>query len=119
MKTKTLKIILAALTVVSLALAIYCLVVSIKGTGNIWALPAALGLTALGNFINIILFEEVQREGGIRWPLSLMNQRCIPAISVGSSSRWKRCTNFLEDIKEAYRVFEGRAEGIIKIAVGI
>ena len=66
-----------------------------------------------------IFFEEVQREGGIRWALSLMNQRCIPAISVGSSSRWKRCTNFLEDIKEAYRVFEGRAEGIIKTAVGI
>lgn len=53
MKTKTLKIILAAVTVVSLALAIYCLVVSIKGTGSSWALPAALGLTALGNFINI------------------------------------------------------------------
>ena len=40
-----------------------------------------------------IFFEEVQREGGIRWALSLMNQRCIPAISVGSSGRWKRCTN--------------------------
>ena len=53
MKTKTLKIILAAVTVVSLALAIYCLVVSIKGTGSNWALPAALGLTALGHFINI------------------------------------------------------------------
>ena len=53
MKTKTLKIILAAVAVVSLALAIYCLVVSIKGTGNSWALPAALGLTSLGNFIII------------------------------------------------------------------
>ena len=53
MKTKTLKIILAAVAVVSLALAIYCLVVSIKGTGSSWALPVALGLTALGNFINI------------------------------------------------------------------
>ena len=53
MKTKALKIILAAVTVVSLALAIYCLVVSMKGTGSCWALPAALGLTALGNFINI------------------------------------------------------------------
>ena len=53
MKTKTLRIILAAVTVVSLALAIYCLVLSIKGTGSSWALPAALGLTALGNFINI------------------------------------------------------------------
>ena len=53
MKTKTLQIILAVVTVVSLALAIYCLVLSIKGTGSSWALPAALGLTALGNFINI------------------------------------------------------------------
>ena len=50
MKTNTLRIILAAVT---LALAIYCLVVSIRGTGSSWALPAALGLTALGNFINI------------------------------------------------------------------
>ena len=54
MKPKTLKIILAAVTIVSLALAIYCLVVSIKGTGSSWALPAALGLSALGNFINIL-----------------------------------------------------------------
>ena len=53
MKTKTLKIILASVAVVLLALAIYCLGVSIKGTGSSWALPAALGLTALGNFINI------------------------------------------------------------------
>ena len=58
MKTKTLKIILAAVTVVSLALAIYCLVVSIKGTGSRWALPAALGLTALGNFINIYSLKK-------------------------------------------------------------
>ena len=53
MKTKTLRIILAAVTAVSLALAIYCLVVSIRGTGSSSALPAALGLTARGNFINI------------------------------------------------------------------
>ena len=47
MKTKTLKILLAAVTVVSLALAIYCLVVSIKGsarrapvhTVHLWAVP--------------------------------------------------------------------------------
>ena len=58
MKTKRLKILLAALTVVSLALAIYCLVVSMKGTGSSWALPAALGLTALGNFINIYLLKR-------------------------------------------------------------
>lgn len=61
MKPKTLKIILAAVTVVSLALAIYCLVVSIKGTGSSWALPAALGLTALGNFINIYSLTLVKR----------------------------------------------------------
>ena len=53
MKTKTLRIILAAVTVISLALAIYCLVVSIRGTGSSWVLCSALGLTALGNFINI------------------------------------------------------------------
>ena len=58
MKTKTLKIILAAVTVVSLALAIYCLVVSIKGIGSSWALPAALGLTALGSFINIYSLKK-------------------------------------------------------------
>ena len=46
MKTKTLKIILAVVTVVSLALAIYCLVLSIKGTGSSWALPAALVILA-------------------------------------------------------------------------
>jgi len=62
MKPKTLKIILAAVTVVSLALAIYCLVVSIKGTGSSWALPAALGLTALGNFINIYSLTLVSGE---------------------------------------------------------
>ena len=60
MKTKTLKIILAAVTVVSLALAIYCLVLSIKGTGSSWALPAALGLTALGNFINIYSLNKIK-----------------------------------------------------------
>ena len=53
MKTKKIKKKLAEVTVVSIALAIYCLVLSIKGTGSSWALPAALGLTALGNFINI------------------------------------------------------------------
>lgn len=58
MKTKTLKIVLAAITVVSLALAIYCLVVSIRGTGNSWALLAALGLTALGNFINVYSLKK-------------------------------------------------------------
>ena len=63
MKTKTLKIILAAVTVVSLALAIYCLVLSIKGTGNSWALPAALGLTALGNFVNIYSRKKFKGKG--------------------------------------------------------
>ncbi|MGN1232952.1 MAG: hypothetical protein ACI4UJ_05830 [Candidatus Cryptobacteroides sp.] len=58
MKTKTLKIILATVTVISLALAIYCLVVSMKGKGSGWALPAALGLTALGNFINLYSLKK-------------------------------------------------------------
>ena len=62
MKTKTIKIIIATVTAVSLALAIYCLVVSIKGTGSSWALPAALGLTALGNFINIYSLKRFQKE---------------------------------------------------------
>ena len=62
MKTKTIKIIIATVTVVSLALAIYCLVISIKGTGSRWALPAALGLTALGNFINTYSFKRFKKE---------------------------------------------------------
>ena len=62
MKTKTIKIIIATVTAVSLALAIYCLVVSIKGTGSSWALPAALGLTALGNFINIYSLKRFKRN---------------------------------------------------------
>ena len=62
MKTKTIKIIIATVTAVSLALAIYCLVVSIKGTGSRWALPAALGLTALGNFINIYSLKRFKKE---------------------------------------------------------
>ena len=62
MKTKTIKIIIATVTAVSLALAIYCLVVSIKGTGSSWALPAALGLTALGNFINIYSLKRFNKE---------------------------------------------------------
>ena len=62
MKTKTIKIIIATVTAVSLALAIYCLVVSIKGTGSSWALPAALGLTALGNFINIYSLKRFKEE---------------------------------------------------------
>ena len=62
MNTKTLKIILMTVTIVSLALAIYCLVISIKGTGSNWALPAALGLTALGNFINIYSLNRFKRK---------------------------------------------------------
>ena len=62
MKTKTIKIIIATVTVVLLALAIYCLVISIKGTGSRWALPAARGLTALGNFINIYSLKGFKKE---------------------------------------------------------
>ena len=62
MNTKTLKIILMTVTIVSLALAIYCLVISIKGTGSSWALPAALGLTALGNFINFYSLNRFKRK---------------------------------------------------------
>ena len=62
MNAKTLKVILMTVTIVSLALAIYCLVISIKGTGSSWALPAALGLTALGNFINIYSLNRFKRK---------------------------------------------------------
>ena len=62
MKTKTIKIIIATVTVVLLALAIYCLVISIKGTGSRWALPAALGLTALGNVIKIYSLKRFKKE---------------------------------------------------------
>ena len=58
MKPKTLKILLATVTVFSLALAIYCFIVSIKGTGSSWALLTALGLTALVNFINIYSLKK-------------------------------------------------------------
>lgn len=54
--------VLKTVTIVSLALAIYCLVISIKGTGSSWALPAALGLTALGNFINIYSLNRFKRK---------------------------------------------------------
>ena len=58
MKTKTLKFILGTVAILSFVLAVYCIVVSIKGTGSNWALPAALGLTALGNFINIYSLKK-------------------------------------------------------------
>ena len=58
MKTKTLRIILAAIALVSFVLAVYCIVVSLKGTGWKWALPAALGLTALGNLVNLFSMKK-------------------------------------------------------------
>ena len=39
-------------------IAVYCIAVSIKGTGGSWALPAALGLTALGNFVNLYSLKK-------------------------------------------------------------
>ena len=62
MKTKTLKIILATVAILSFVLAVYCIVVSIKGTGGNWTLPAALGLTALGNFVNLYSRRENKRK---------------------------------------------------------
>lgn len=93
MKTKTLKILLAAITVVSLSLAIYCLVVRYQGNRKQLGIARRSRTDCTWELHQYIFFEEVQRQGGIRWALSLMNQRCIPAISVGSSGRWKRCTN--------------------------
>ncbi len=61
MTQRTLKIILATVAILSFVLAVYCIVVSIKGTGGSWALPTALGLTALGNFVN--LYSLKNRKG--------------------------------------------------------
>ena len=58
MKTKTLRIILAAIALVSFVLAVYCIVVSLKGTGEKWGLPAALGLAALGNLVNLFSMKK-------------------------------------------------------------
>lgn len=49
--------------ILSFVLAVYCIVVSIKGTGGTWALPAALGLTALGNFVNLYSLKKHNGKG--------------------------------------------------------
>ena len=62
MKTKTLKIFLGTVAILSFVLAVYCIVVSLKGTGGSWALPAALGLTALGNLVNLYSLKKDKRK---------------------------------------------------------
>ena len=62
MKTKTLKFILGTVAILSFVLAVYCIVVSIKGTDGSWALTAALGLTALGNFVNLYSLKKDKRK---------------------------------------------------------
>ena len=62
MKTKTLKFILGTVAILSFVLAVYCIVVSIKGTDGSWALTAALGLTALGNFVNLYSLKTTKRK---------------------------------------------------------
>ena len=62
MKTKTLKFILGPVAILSFVLAVYCIVVSIKGTDGSWALTAALGLTALGNFVNLYSLKKNKRK---------------------------------------------------------
>ena len=62
MKTKTLKILLGTVAILSFILAVYCIVVSLKGTGGSWALPAALGLTALGNLVNLYSLKKDKRK---------------------------------------------------------
>lgn len=62
MKTKTLKILLGTVAILSFVLAVYCIVVSLKGTGGSWALPAALGLTALGNLVNLYSLKKDKRK---------------------------------------------------------
>lgn len=58
MKTNTLKILLATVAILSFVFAVYCIVVSLKGNGGSWALPAPLALTALGNFVNIYSLKK-------------------------------------------------------------
>ena len=62
MTQRTLKIILATVAILSFVLAVYCIVVSIKGTGGSWALPTALGLTALGNIVNLYSLRKNRRK---------------------------------------------------------
>ena len=62
MKTKTLKILLGTVAILSFVLAVYCIVVSLKGTGGSWALPVALGLTALGNLVNLYSLKKDKRK---------------------------------------------------------
>ncbi|MGM9768797.1 MAG: hypothetical protein ACI3Z0_10125 [Candidatus Cryptobacteroides sp.] len=62
MTQRTFKIILATVAIISFVLAVYCIVVSIKGIGGSWALPAALGLTALGNFVNLYSLRKNKRK---------------------------------------------------------
>ena len=58
MTQRNLKIILGTVAIISFVLAVYCIVVSIKETGGSWALPAALGLTALGNLVNLYSLKK-------------------------------------------------------------
>ena len=62
MKTKTLKVILGTVAILSFVLAVDCILVSIKGTDGSWALTAALGLTALGNFVNLYSLKKNKRK---------------------------------------------------------
>lgn len=57
MKTKTLKFILGTVAILSFVLAVYCIVVSIKGTDGSWALTAALG-----NFVNLYSLKKNKRK---------------------------------------------------------
>ena len=71
MKTKTLKIILAAVTVVSLALAIF----KYQGNWKQLGIARRSRIDCTWKLHQYILFEEVQRERGVRW-------RLTPAICV-------------------------------------
>jgi len=60
MKTKKiLYYLFLAVTILCLAAGTYCLVLSIMGKGS-WALTSALGLIALGNFLNFVFNKYIR-----------------------------------------------------------
>ena len=55
---KGIKIALVIFSLLCFAMGIYLLVLSIIGKGDNYILVAALGLTALGNFLNVIALNK-------------------------------------------------------------
>jgi len=59
---KTIYIVLAVITLLVLAAAVYCLVISICGKGA-WALTASLGLICVGNGL-ILISQRIRKKRG-------------------------------------------------------